>query len=105
VTSPEPVRAVPAPPTRIDRFRDVLALTLIVLGMILVFVSHVGMRQLATQPIVVAHGEWAITQYVHFRRIELIGYVAAIAGLVAGIWSYVLHAKARRPGAAPTSQL
>lgn len=102
---PEPARAAPAPPTRMDRFRDVLALTLIVLGMLLIFVSHVGMHRLATQPIVVAHGEWAITQYVHFRRVELIGYVAAAAGLLAGIWSYVLHAKGPTRDAAPTDQV
>jgi hypothetical protein len=102
---PEPAGAPPAPPTRMDRFRDLLALTLIVSGMVLVFASHIGMRRLATQPIVVAHGEWAISQYMHFRRIELIGYVAAVAGLLAGIWSYVIHAQARVTGGPPTSQV
>lgn len=97
--------AAASPPSRGDRFRDVLALTLIVLGLILVLVSHAGMQRLASQPIVVAHGTWAINQWVHFRRIELIGYVAAAAGLVAGVWSYVMHAK-RGPGdAARTNQL
>jgi hypothetical protein len=98
-TGPTPV----ASPSHGDRFRDVLALTLLVLGLILVLVSHAGMQRLATQPIVVAHGNWAINQWVHFRRLEQIGYVSAAAGLVAGIWSYVMHAKrgpadAARPG-------
>jgi hypothetical protein len=90
-----------APPSPGDRLRDVLALTLLVLGVILILVSHAGMQRLASQPIVVAHGNWAINQWVHFRRIELIGYGAAASGLVAGIWSYIVHAKRGPANAAP----
>lgn len=108
MTPPELPGAASAPvqsPGRDDRLRDVLALALLALGIILILVSNAGMHRLATQPIVVAHGEFASTQYEHFRRIGMIGYVAAAAGVLAGIWSHVLHAKRGSADAAPTSQL
>jgi hypothetical protein len=91
-------------PNRGDRLRDGLALLLVALGVALVLVSNAGMHRLATQPIVVAHGEWAIAQYDHYRRLGMLGYVAAIAGIATGIWSYLRHARTGPASAAPDTQ-
>jgi hypothetical protein len=88
-------------PGRSDRLRDGVALILVLLGIMLILLSNAGMHRLATQPIVVAHGEWAVAQYEHFRRLAMLGYFATIAGLGTGIWSYRLHA--RRAAAATAS--
>ena len=82
-----------ASPGRGDRVRDGVALILVLLGIMLILLSNAGMHRLATQHIVVAHGEWAVAQYEHFRRLAMLGYLATVAGLGAGVWSYTLHAK------------
>jgi hypothetical protein len=82
-----------ASPGRIDRLRDGVALILVLLGIMLTLLSNTGMHRLATQPIVLAHGEWAVVRYEHFRRLGMLGYLATIAGIGAGIWSYTLHAR------------
>jgi hypothetical protein len=92
-------------PNRGDRARDGLALLLVVMGVILVLFSNSGMHRLATQPIVVAKGEWAMTQYEHYRRLGLLGYLAALAGIGFGIWSYLLHARRGQTDAAPPGQV
>jgi hypothetical protein len=89
-----------ASPGRSDRLRDGLALVLVLLGIVLIVLSNSGMHRLATQPIVLARGEWAVARYDHFRRLALLGYLATIAGVAAGIWSYTLHAR-RAAAAAP----
>jgi hypothetical protein len=71
------------------------------------------MHRLATQPIVVAHGEWAMAQYEHYRRLGMLGYIVALAGIATGIWSYLHLARARQAsaeagaeaGAGPTAQV
>ncbi|MFI5249911.1 MAG: hypothetical protein ACHQTF_08070 [Gemmatimonadales bacterium] len=90
-----------ASPGRSDRLRDAVALVLVLLGIALILLSNAGMHRLATQPIVLAHGEWAVARYEHFRRLGMLGYLATVAGLGAGIWSYTLHA--RRAAAGTTS--
>jgi hypothetical protein len=82
-----------ASPGRSDRLRDGVALVLVLMGIMLILLSNAGMHQLATQPIVLAHGEWAVARYEHFRRLAMLGYVSTIAGLGAGIWSYTLHSR------------
>jgi hypothetical protein len=82
-----------ASPGRSDRLRDGIALVLVLLGIMLILLSNGGMHRLATQPIVLAHGEWAVARYEHFRRLAMLGYLATIAGIGAGIWSYTLHAR------------
>ncbi len=82
-----------ASPGRSDRLRDGVALVLVLLGIVLILLSNAGMHRLATQPIVVAHGEWAVVRWEHFRRLAMLGYLATIAGVGAGIWSYRLHAR------------
>jgi hypothetical protein len=101
-----------ASPSRGDRLRDVLALVLVVGGIGLVLLSNSGMHRLATQPIV-AHGEWAMAQYEHYRRLGMLGYIVALAGIATGIWSYLHLARARQAsaeagaeaGAGPTAQV
>lgn len=85
----------PARLGRRDRLLDVVALVLIVIGVGTVVFSHLGMQRLATQPIVVRPGEWAIAQFARYREIELGGYAIAGAGVVAGIASYLLHSRRR----------
>jgi hypothetical protein len=107
------VSAPVASPSRGDRLRDVLALVLVVGGIGLVLLSNSGMHRLATQPIVVAHGEWAMAQYEHYRRLGMLGYIVALAGIATGIWSYLHLARARQAsaeagaeaGAGPTAQV
>jgi hypothetical protein len=94
-----------ASPSGGDRARDGLALLLVVVGIVLVLFSNSGMHRLATQPIVVAKGEWAVTQYEHYRRLGLLGYLAALAGVGFGIWSYLLHARRGPAGAGPAGQV
>jgi hypothetical protein len=80
-------------PGRSDRLRDGAALLLVLLGILLILLSNAGMHRLATQPIVLAHGEWAFARYQHFRRLAMLGYLSTIAGLATGIWSYRIHAR------------
>jgi uncharacterized membrane protein YphA (DoxX/SURF4 family) len=90
-------------PGRSDRLHDAVALILVLLGIMLILLSNAGMHRLATQPIVLAHGEWAVARYEHFRRLAMLGYLATLAGLGAGIWSYRLHAR-RAADAASSGQ-
>jgi hypothetical protein len=93
-----------ASPSRGDRLRDVLALVLVVGGIGLVLLSNSGMHRLATQPIVVAHGEWAMAQYEHYRRLGMLGYIVALAGIATGIWSYIRLARARQASAEASAE-
>jgi hypothetical protein len=90
--------------SRGDRLRDLAALVLVVAGVGLVLASHVGMQRLATQPIVVHPGEWAVTQYARYRYVELAGYAMAAAGVAVGIASYLVHARRNDAGVDRTSQ-
>jgi hypothetical protein len=92
-----------APPGRSERLRDAAALILVLAGIVLILLSNAGMHRLATQPIVLAHGEWAVVRYEHFRRMAMLGYLATLAGLGTGIWSYRLHAR-RAADAASSGQ-
>jgi hypothetical protein len=93
----------PRPVTRGDRLRDFMAVACVVAGAGLVVASHLGMRRLATGPIVVPQGEYAIVQFNRYYYVELAGYVVALVGIVVGIASYVIYARRARagPDAAP----
>jgi hypothetical protein len=93
-----------ASPGRSDRLRDGVALVLVLLGIVLILLSNAGMHRLATQPIVLAHGEWAVARYDHFRRLGMLGYLATIAGVGTGIWSYLLHARRAAADTASSGQ-
>lgn len=93
---------MPASPTarttRVDRVRDAVALAFVVAGAVLILVSHAGMRRLATQPIVVAHGEFAIVRFERYSTVERWGFVVGAVGVAIGIASFVLHARRREGG-------
>jgi hypothetical protein len=98
-----PGAAAPRPATRGDRLRDLAAVACLVVGAGLVVASHLGMRRLATGPIVVAQGEYAIVQFNRYYYVELAGYVLVLVGIVVGVASYVAYARRGRvsPDAAP----
>ena len=73
--------------------RDIIALLLVVGGICLILISHIGMQRLATQPILVAKGQSAGSIWNTYEYIDLAGRGAAIIGVVVGIVSYVLHAR------------
>lgn len=100
VPPPGPASVGDRPPrmSRGDRIRDLVALLLVVAGIGLVVVSHSGMQGLATQAIVVRPGEWAVSQYMHFRYLELAGYGLAVAGIVVGVVSYLVRARRNAAG-------
>jgi hypothetical protein len=108
VTAPRsgPASAADRPPSmsRGDRIRDLVALVLVVAGIGLVVVSHSGMQGLATQAIVVRPGEWAMSQYMHFRYLELTGYALAIVGIVVGVVSYLVRARRNAAGVDRTTK-
>jgi hypothetical protein len=82
--------------TRGDRMRDAIAIVLVVLGVCLIVVAHVGNTRLATQPIIVDRGQSAFSQWMHYYYIEFAGYGAVAAGLIAGLASYAVHARRTR---------
>jgi hypothetical protein len=79
--------------TRGDRVRDVVAIVLVLAGAGLIGLAHVGNTRLATQPIVVAPGQSAFSQWMHYYYIEFAGYGAVVAGVLVGLASYVIHAR------------
>jgi hypothetical protein len=90
--------------TRGDRIRDSLAVLLVVLGAVFVIVAHTGDARLATQPVVVAKGQSAFAQWMHYYYYEMAGYAAIIVGVVTGVVSYAVRARRlRRSGASRTA--
>jgi hypothetical protein len=83
-----------------DRLRDLIALALVLAGIALMLVSHSGMQQLATQPIVLAKGEPAFAQYNHYKYLDYAGRAVIVIGIMVGFASYLIHA---RRGAAPAA--
>ena len=93
---PPPVSAAgPHRPTAViskgDRVRDLVALVLVLVGIVLILVSHAGMQRLASQPIVVAKGQWASSVWTTYAYIDYAGRAAAIIGIIVGIASYIIH--------------
>ncbi len=105
----QPVRdaaAAVGPPsdgtTRADRVRDAIALTLILVGIVLVVVAHRVYSQLATHAIVVPPGQSAFAVWLHNYYMELAGYAAILVGVILGVVSYIVHERRTRRPRRPT---
>jgi hypothetical protein len=82
--------------TRGDRVRDGVAMTLVVIGAILILIAHSGDTRLATHPVIVARGQSAFAQWMHYYYFEMAGYAAVIVGVITGIVSYAIRARRLR---------
>jgi len=56
-----------ASPGLADRIRDAFALLLVVLGVGMVLFAHAGNVELASGPIAVEKGQFAISVWMHYR--------------------------------------
>jgi hypothetical protein len=99
----QPVRDASAPvqpasdgTTRADRVRDAIALTLILVGIVLVVVAYRVNTQLATHAIVVPPGHSAFAVWLHNYYMELAGYAAILVGVILGVVSYIMHERRTR---------
>ena len=79
--TPRPVRSASVT-TSADRVRDIVALILVLAGIGLILVSHVGMQRLATQPIVVAKGQSAGSIWNTYAYMDYAGKAVAVIGVI-----------------------
>jgi hypothetical protein len=105
----QPVREAAAPvgppsngTTRADRVRDAIALTLILVGIVLVVVAFRVNTRLATHAIVVPPGHSAFAVWLHNYYMELAGYAAILIGVIVGVASYIVHERRTRRARRPT---
>jgi hypothetical protein len=82
-----------------DRVRDAIALALVIGGVALLIIAHVGNSRLATQPIVVAKGQTAFSIWMRYYYMGFAGVGAVIAGVLVGFGSYIIHARRVRRAA------
>ena len=88
--------------TRGDRVRDAVALTLVVLGIVLVVFAFRVNTQLAAHPDVAPKGH-AFGVWLHNYYLELAGYASILVGVILGIASYIMHdRRTRRARRSPT---
>ncbi len=99
----QPVRGAVAPvappsdgTTRADRVRDAIALTLILVGIVLVVVAYRVNTRLVSHAIVVPPGQSAFAVWLHNYYMELAGYAAILVGVILGVVSYIMHERRTR---------
>ena len=79
------------------RIRDLVALTLLFVGVGLYLYAHAGMGRLVANQVELASGEYYMNRWNEYRTVSNIGLAIAGAGVAAGILSFVRHSMARRP--------
>jgi hypothetical protein len=100
-TGPVPLRAASnaARTSGADRVRDAIALALVIGGVALLIIAHLGNSRLATQPIVVVKGQTAFSIWMRYYYMGFAGVGAVIAGVLVGFGSYIIHARRVRRAA------
>lgn len=74
-----------------DRKRDLVAVSLLVVGAALFLYGFLGLRGMATKPIVAARGHSAVAAADVFWYLSRAGTAVIIAGVIAVAWSFWRH--------------
>ena len=88
-----------ARPTPADRRRDLVAGTLLAVGVGLYGYGFLGLRRMGTQPIVAVAGETAVQRTHGFEMFTRAGLAFILVGAIALVWAAWRH-RAGRAGSA-----
>ena len=83
------------------RVRDLIALTLLLVGAALYVYADAGMGRLAVNQVELASGEYYMNRWNEYRTMSNIGLAVAGAGIAVGILSFVRHSMTARAAGAP----
>lgn len=83
------------------RIRDLVALTLLLIGAGLYVYAHAGMGRLVANQVQLASGEYYMNRWNEYRTMSNIGLAIAGAGIAAGVLSFMRHSRTSRAADAP----
>lgn len=82
-------------PSAADRRRDVAAVVILLAGAALYGYGFLGLHALATKPIVLPRGEFALARFDHFWYLSRAGATLILIGVAAVAWSFWRHRRRR----------